>query len=170
MSLSCVVSDGDLPLHIYWTFNKQQITLSHDVSIAKLGKRNSVLTIESINARHAGNYTCHAENSAGRTSFSTELKVIGAIQYFFIPTSHCLCSTILQIFYWFIICSPTQNNHDHFLHVFFYLNFWGQLHQKSHRFHWAMRHCKLISIWHCRVRWRKVIYHCTSIGHSMVVL
>lgn len=79
ISLSCVVSDGDLPLYIQWKFNGQPITLTHDVSIAKLGKRNSVLTIESVTARHAGKYMCVAENQAGNTNFSTELKVIGAL-------------------------------------------------------------------------------------------
>lgn len=81
LSLSCVVSDGDLPLHIFWTFNQQPLTIALDVSVAKLGKRSSVLTIESVSGQHAGNYSCHAENRAGNTSFTTELKVIG-VSYF----------------------------------------------------------------------------------------
>lgn len=102
ISLSCVISDGDLPLHIHWTFNQQPITLIHDISIAKLGKRNSVLTIEAISGRHAGNYTCHAENRAGKASFSTELKVIGApkrtlTSYCFPPILFFCCCE----FFWF---------------------------------------------------------------------
>lgn len=77
MTLSCAVTDGDLPLEIYWTFNNHPVANEEDVIIAKLGKRSSVLTIESVNGRHAGNISCHARNSAGRGSFSTELKVIG---------------------------------------------------------------------------------------------
>lgn len=77
LSISCAISDGDLPIHIYWTFNHQAITLAHDVSISKIGKRNNLLSIENVNGRHAGNYTCHAENNAGSTTYTAELKVIG---------------------------------------------------------------------------------------------
>lgn len=77
LSINCAVSDGDLPLNIFWTFNNQPITPDMDVSINRLGKRTSVLTIDSVNAHHAGNYSCHGQNSAGSTSFTSELKVIG---------------------------------------------------------------------------------------------
>lgn len=45
--------------------------------ITKIGKRNSLLTIESVSDQHAGKYDCQAENKAGTTIYSTELKVIG---------------------------------------------------------------------------------------------
>ena len=77
-SLTCSLSDGDLPLSILWTFNNHPITSEMDVLISKLGKRSSVLTIESVDARHAGNYSCQGENLAGSTTHSTELKVIGS--------------------------------------------------------------------------------------------
>lgn len=77
LSMTCAVSDGDLPLNIFWTFNNQPITSDIDVSISKLGKRTSVLTIDSVNGHHMGQYTCHGRNEAGSTSYSTELKVIG---------------------------------------------------------------------------------------------
>lgn len=80
LSMTCAVSDGDLPLNILWTFNNQPITPDMDVSISKLGKRTSVLTIDSVSGHHAGNYTCHGKNSAGSTSYATELKVIGAFK------------------------------------------------------------------------------------------
>lgn len=83
LSINCAVSDGDLPLNIFWTFNNQPITPDMDVSIARLGKRTSVLTIDSVGGYHAGLYTCHGTNEAGGTSYSTELKVIGA--------SVCVC-------------------------------------------------------------------------------
>lgn len=78
VSFTCAISDGDLPLNIFWTFNNQPITPdSMDVSISKLGKRTSVLTIDSVTGHHAGSYACHGKNDAGSTSYSTELKVIG---------------------------------------------------------------------------------------------
>lgn len=79
LSISCAISDGDLPLNIFWTFNNQPITPDMDVTISKLGKRSSVLAIDSISGHHAGNYTCHGKNLAGSTSYSAELKVIGAL-------------------------------------------------------------------------------------------
>lgn len=78
LTLSCAATDGDLPIQIYWTFNKQPVANEEDIIVAKLGKRSSVLTIESVNGLHAGNITCHAENLAGHSTFTTELKVIGS--------------------------------------------------------------------------------------------
>lgn len=46
----------------------------------KMGKRSSVLTIESVHASHAGKYDCQVENQAGTAVYSTELKIIGVLQ------------------------------------------------------------------------------------------
>lgn len=78
LTITCAVSDGDLPLSILWTFNNQPITPDTDVMVSKLGKRTSVLTIDSVAGHHTGNYTCHGKNVAGSTSYTAELKVIGA--------------------------------------------------------------------------------------------
>lgn len=80
LSINCAVSDGDLPLNIFWTFNNQPITPDMDVSINRLGKRTSVLTIDSVSGHHAGNYSCHGSNPAGSTSYLSELKVIGVLR------------------------------------------------------------------------------------------
>lgn len=81
LSITCAISDGDLPLNIFFTYNNQPITPDMDVTVSKLGKRTSVLTIDSVNGHHAGSYTCHGKNDAGGTSYSTELKVIGAFLF-----------------------------------------------------------------------------------------
>lgn len=60
-----------------WSFNNQPITSESDIVIAKMGKRSSVLTIESVTALHAGKYVCQVENKAGNSVYSAELKVIG---------------------------------------------------------------------------------------------
>lgn len=78
LSLSCSISEGDIPLKIFWTFKNQPIVNGEmDITISKLGKRSSVLTIDSVSGIHAGNFSCIAENTAGETSYTTELKVIG---------------------------------------------------------------------------------------------
>ncbi|KAL7736494.1 hypothetical protein ACLKA6_019693 [Drosophila palustris] len=78
ITYQCTLTEGDLPLNIRWTFNKQPLFNDddQDILIAKMGRRSSVLTIESVAARHAGNYSCHGENAAGKASYSTQLKVI----------------------------------------------------------------------------------------------
>lgn len=80
ITYQCTLTEGDLPLTIRWTFNKQPLfnDQDQDILIAKMGRRSSVLTIESVAARHAGNYSCHGENAAGKATYSTQLRVIGA--------------------------------------------------------------------------------------------
>lgn len=90
LSMTCAVSDGDLPLNIFWTFNNQPVTPEMDVSISKLGKRTSVLTIDSVNGHHAGEYECHGNNVAGSTSYSTELKVIGVFEIILCVVVHLI--------------------------------------------------------------------------------
>lgn len=79
ITYQCTITEGDLPLNIRWTFNNQPIITAdeQDILIAKLGRRSSVLTIESVTDRNAGNYTCLGSNAAGKTSYTTQLKVIG---------------------------------------------------------------------------------------------
>lgn len=47
------------------------------ITTVKLGNRNSVLNIDSVNGRHAGNYTCQAWNSAAASNFTSALIVNG---------------------------------------------------------------------------------------------
>lgn len=47
------------------------------ISTVKLGKRNSVMTIESVNGRHAGNYTCQASNFAATVNYTAVLVING---------------------------------------------------------------------------------------------
>ncbi|XP_076629339.1 cell adhesion molecule Dscam1-like isoform X16 [Colletes latitarsis] len=77
ISVTCTVTKGDQPLEISWAFNGAPIDSRHgsDVVIASTNKKNSVLTIESVAARHAGDYTCSASNRAGATTHSARLTV-----------------------------------------------------------------------------------------------
>lgn len=77
MTLTCTVPEGDLPMKIQWFLDMEPISEISGISASKIGKRTSVLNIEAIQARHAGNYTCMVENNAGQVRFSTELKVYG---------------------------------------------------------------------------------------------
>lgn len=77
-SVTCVVSHGDLPMEIVWLHNEQEITEDLGVSFNS-NKRTSALTIESVAAYNAGNYTCQAKNSAGTDRYTIELIVNGLI-------------------------------------------------------------------------------------------
>lgn len=76
-TVQCSVTTGDLPLSIEWLFNGRNINDVDDIIIAKISKRASALSIESVDARHAGNYTCMGRNAAGNASFIAELLVNG---------------------------------------------------------------------------------------------
>ncbi|XP_026825557.1 Down syndrome cell adhesion molecule-like protein Dscam2 isoform X1 [Ooceraea biroi] len=77
VSAVCSVLKGDLPIEIRWSLNGELIThLTHpDVTITNTGKKTSVLTIESVTARHAGEYSCVASNLVGSVSRSAILSV-----------------------------------------------------------------------------------------------
>jgi len=49
----------------------------------KGGKRNSVLSIDSVQARHAGNYSCRAKNHAAAVNYTTVLIVNGTTVFRF---------------------------------------------------------------------------------------
>lgn len=77
-SLTCIVTKGDSPLEIEWMFNSESIDLvQHEIIVSENGKRTKQLTIDSVHARHAGEYTCIASNNAGSTSRSAILTVNG---------------------------------------------------------------------------------------------
>lgn len=77
VSVTCTVSGGDLPINFLWMLNRAPIEPSMDILTEKRGKRISVLMIDSLKAKHAGNYTCAAENGAGSVEYNSALIVNG---------------------------------------------------------------------------------------------
>ncbi|XP_012526071.2 Down syndrome cell adhesion molecule-like protein Dscam2 isoform X24 [Monomorium pharaonis] len=76
VSATCSIMKGDFPVKIVWTFNDKPISLhDSDITITNINKHMSALSIESVAARHAGEYTCIATNRAGNVSHSTTLVV-----------------------------------------------------------------------------------------------
>ncbi|KAF2905043.1 hypothetical protein ILUMI_01126, partial [Ignelater luminosus] len=74
-SLQCTIMKGDLPMKIMWFLNGKLINKLDGIVTNRLSKRVSSLTIDSIQAEHAGEYTCRAANRAGSTNFTTYLNV-----------------------------------------------------------------------------------------------
>lgn len=79
VSVQCIVPSGDLPVDFKWLFNNKPFINYDGISTAKMGKRRSVLTIESVNGKNAGNYTCVASNQAEIVNFTAKLIVNGNV-------------------------------------------------------------------------------------------
>lgn len=78
MTATCTVLKGDYPIDIEWAHNGVPINRDNtDITIVNTSKRVSLLTIEAVTARHAGEYSCSASNMAGGTSYTATLAVNG---------------------------------------------------------------------------------------------
>lgn len=95
--LTCVVRKGDEPLSITWSLKGDDISSDPSMSTNVLGSRVSMLTITSVEYRHSGVYTCRAENPAGITTYSTELRVNGTV-IFETKGRHWNCFCICLLF------------------------------------------------------------------------
>lgn len=76
-SLTCSISKGDLPIEIAWLHNNIAIENTELISIVKVNRKISTLSIDSARASHSGNYTCLARNLAGSATYTTTLYVNG---------------------------------------------------------------------------------------------
>ncbi|XP_015039106.2 Down syndrome cell adhesion molecule-like protein Dscam2 isoform X49 [Drosophila pseudoobscura] len=86
LTLHCSVPGGDLPMQIDWTLDGQAMPEDLGISTARVGRRGSVLTIEAVEASHAGNFTCHARNSAGLQQYTAPLNVYVPPRWILEPT------------------------------------------------------------------------------------
>lgn len=78
VSATCSIMKGDFPVEIVWKFNGRAIGFNDpDLTITRINRHMSALSIESVAARHAGEYTCVATNRAGNVTHSTTLAVNG---------------------------------------------------------------------------------------------
>lgn len=78
-SVQCFVQKGDLPIEISWLHNGIAIDNENRLGItfSKISPRISLINIEAVRAEHSGNYTCIAQNKAGRSDYVSELHVDG---------------------------------------------------------------------------------------------
>lgn len=70
-----------MPVSFFWMLNGEPVTKYAGINVGLFGKKSSVLSIDSIDQHHAGNYTCKVSNMAGLSSYSAELIVRGIATY-----------------------------------------------------------------------------------------
>lgn len=78
VSVTCTISGGDLPINVTWTLNGMPLEPYLEILTEKRGKRINNLMIDSVKAKHAGNYTCIAINAAGSVEHTSALAVNGS--------------------------------------------------------------------------------------------
>lgn len=78
---NCIVSEGDLPVEIRWTFRpdgaRERAMNDAGITTTQLGSRSSILLIDSVSPEHSGEYACTAKNAAGSQSVTAHLRVLG---------------------------------------------------------------------------------------------
>uniref|UniRef100_A0A1Y1LY72 Ig-like domain-containing protein n=1 Tax=Photinus pyralis TaxID=7054 RepID=A0A1Y1LY72_PHOPY len=79
VSAQCTITKGDLPVQIEWYLNGNTISEQDGILTSYIGKRLSILSIESVQYNHIGEYTCGVRNPAGSTNYTTYLNVNGII-------------------------------------------------------------------------------------------
>ena len=77
VSLLCSVTDGDEPILISWQKDGAPlVSSSPDLDVTSI-EHDSILRISSLEARHAGNYSCRADNAAGSALVHSAIRVMG---------------------------------------------------------------------------------------------
>lgn len=102
--MTCLISSGDQPIDIEWLFNDYGISSYSGINVVKGGKRNSILSIDNVQARHAGNYSCKVKNHAAAVNYSTELIVNGTLKgYTYLLKYININLTIVTLIYFHLV-------------------------------------------------------------------
>uniref|UniRef100_A0A8C7P2W0 Down syndrome cell adhesion molecule like 1 n=1 Tax=Oncorhynchus mykiss TaxID=8022 RepID=A0A8C7P2W0_ONCMY len=86
MYIACVVSSGDMPIHITWRKDGQEVAPSSGVNI-ETKEYMSSLQIGKVSLKHNGNYTCIASNDAATVSSERQLTVTVPPQFVVQPNN-----------------------------------------------------------------------------------
>lgn len=84
VSILCTVNKGDYPIDISWFLNNVSASDIHGISVLRTNKRIVQLSIDSVQAEHAGEFACVAKNPAGTATYSAVLHVNGIYKSFFV--------------------------------------------------------------------------------------
>lgn len=111
ITVQCMIVDGDLPMTLRWMFHGRELSSQMGISTFRLNPRVSLLSIDSVAAGHAGDYTCTAQNAAGQSNHTASLFVNGVLAILiiwfplFFPPSYSFQSirSVSQMFSYFIL-------------------------------------------------------------------
>ena len=118
VTITCTMAKGDVPLNILWLKDGIPLANTDDerVKILTFDHYNSMLTIESLELRHVGNYTCQAANAAGTASHSQAVlvngKSLGTQKQLERPVLACLVLvwTLFRVLFCFVLTSATTSS------------------------------------------------------------
>jgi Immunoglobulin I-set domain. len=106
-SLICSITKGDIPLTIKWLKDGRYLDNSAALSITHVDQYNSMLVIDSVSARHSGNYSCTVRNMVAEDTQVQRLIVNGNI---FFPSHTYLQSYFSYLFLYFTLVFTTINS------------------------------------------------------------
>lgn len=119
----CSVTEGDLPLKITWIFEKSSKLDELGIITSLIGKKTSMLSIDSVGSEHTGKYTCIAENRAGLVEFSDNLIINGKFKLYINYPRLMVASNIFSLFvFLFIFCFCIMTNFVSLIFVLFYFS------------------------------------------------
>ena len=72
VQLTCIATAGDLPLDFSWSVDGRRVD-----SATRVSPQTSLFILSSVGLHQAGNYSCHVNNTAGRSTSSVQVKVNG---------------------------------------------------------------------------------------------
>lgn len=68
-----------------WLLGDEPVTSTMGATTVNVGQQTSLLIIQSVTFKHAGNYTCSATNAGGQANRTAELIVKGNVyNHFFL--------------------------------------------------------------------------------------
>ncbi|KAG8178098.1 hypothetical protein JTE90_017447 [Oedothorax gibbosus] len=79
-SVTCYTRSGDKPIEFQWKKDDQVINGGSNVEIQSL-KDSSIMAIEKVSSKNAGNYTCVVTNAYGKDQFTASLTVTSAPEW-----------------------------------------------------------------------------------------
>lgn len=103
--VTCLVSEGDLPLEIKWNFLGDTMSSLDGVTTTKIGKKGSLLFIDFVTEAHSGNYTCTTKNKAGVVDYTATLSVYGTTVCLYVSSAFldmCVWLCTFRFSLWFL--------------------------------------------------------------------
>lgn len=105
--MTCVVSEGDSPIHIVWHKDGKPLASYRELDVAtnQISEYDLALRIPSASPAHNGNYTCLATNDAAKAMRTERLLVHGTSNCFLWGTRYIICELCV-----IIRCNETLSN------------------------------------------------------------